>query len=347
MYDYRTPLKKRGSAPARRSSSHATPRRQQAIAHSRRLHDASRRPASRSTSAVTSIATGSFSWLSWLIGFGLLSVVLIITYLVTFNIVLPNLVPVVKDEVLVLSPSFPLEPGQMITIVRLVPQSRRLVLIQGMLPNSGLNTELAAQLPLSWQLGAPVDRYVEIETPLHIDQPSTLTATFWNLVQNQKNNQVSIRDRVSWWLLARSAGQSQTTTHLIEKPTQWSQARRLLQADRENHQCSIAIINTTTQKGLATQLSSILEEAGQVVVKVADTRETGEQTKLLVDQASTECLPVAAHLTSFITLTGASDPALQAPILQDGLLNQYRAPIVVTIGSDLSTVLDQWSKIGQ
>jgi len=323
MYDYRTPPKKRSSLPSRRSKPLSLA---QISSHSR----TQRRPTHSASSPVSTSAPLSF--LSWIIGLSLLGVVLLIGYLLTFSIILPNLLPVSHDEIVVLTANYPIAKNQPVTLVRFIPQSRQLVVAKGVLPQLGLTDEELSQVLLSWQLGVPVDRWLT-SGEAELDSSPVVTI-FWELLLDQKANNISVKDRLSWWLLVRSLPQSQITTVSATDQKNWSRAQRSLLEGRDTSQCPVAIVNTTTQKGIATQLSTILEAGGNVVIKVTDTQEIAEQTQIQVDDRATECLLIGQRLVSFITQTGESDTS-QRLKTEAGLVAQYRAPIVIRVGKDL------------
>lgn len=337
MYDYRTPPKKRGQVQLRRSPAagrSVTGRRSTTRSNRRPASTISKRSIPRPTRSEPLI--GSLG--SLITGIGLLGVAVMVMYVLLVQIILPSFFQVSRDQVLLLTSSATVEAGQPISLVRMSPVQKKLVIVHGTAP-----TNLAdIQIPLSWQIGVPVDQMIQVEAE-SIETKAELVTVFRSFVTQGSQNPLTFRERMSWWLFARSVPRPQVRTYEIETTGDWATARRYLIEGRASSACPVAVLNTISKTGAASQLGSLLEQAGLIVIKVGDNQDMSEKTEIILDETASNCLQEAEWISQFVNASG--DVAESQTIQQSsGIMSQYRAPIVLKIGYDLAPWLDGYSQ---
>lgn len=92
--------------------------------------------------------------------------------------------------------------------------------------------------------------------------------------------------------------------------------------------CPIALINTTSESGLATTLANILQKSSYSVIKKDNNQDNLSQTKILYDPNVVGCVPVLDKLSKF----------LPSSLLEknEEVISNYRAAVVVYVGQDLA-----------
>lgn len=333
MYDYRTPPKKRGTLQQRRTASASG-------AHRRGLGSTARHQKSlvrRLPSAPSAqVASQRRSFWSVLIGCGLLLLAGYVSYVLFFQMLLPNLLPVEQERVLVLSPTKSISTGQPITVIRISPGVRRMWVVSGVMPTG------ADGIPLSWRIGVPIDQVVPVSVNGQATTRSDISDALWQVIWSRSETGVPLRDALSWWLFSRSVPRANATFTQLETSDEWQSVRRSLTDGVATGTCQVAVVNTTGQAGLAGELSALLERSGFIVIKVGDTQELAEVTEVMVDESRPDCALEAGRVTAFIDVTDSSD--LQ-PVYSTkaGLVGRYRTPIVITVGSNLVPALESWA----
>ena len=105
------------------------------------------------------------------------------------------------------------------------------------------------------------------------------------------------------------------------------QAALVRLVSRSELACTLAIVNTTEESGLAHQLATVLEQSGVRVVRTTDTAELREQSQLISDASRSECAWIVPLVQAWFFT-----PLEQKPSSE--VTNEYRAWGVVFIGAD-------------
>lgn len=91
--------------------------------------------------------------------------------------------------------------------------------------------------------------------------------------------------------------------------------------------CSVAVVNATGENGLAREVANVIETTGALVVRVDDTQEGQEQTKIYYTKNQDDCEQLAQSISGVFY----QKPEI-LPIEQLENFQQYRAEIVTVIG---------------
>ncbi|MDA1079762.1 MAG: LytR C-terminal domain-containing protein [bacterium] len=121
--------------------------------------------------------------------------------------------------------------------------------------------------------------------------------------------------------------QSSTISSSLEEVQAQLQSAMVRSTSRSELACTVAIVNTTTESGLARQLATVLEQGGVRVVRITDTSNTEERSRFVMDADRTECAWIEPLVRSWFF----SDLEVQQKSETE---QSYRAWGVVFIGSD-------------
>jgi hypothetical protein len=267
----------------------------------------------------------------------LLAVMLGSVYVLLLQVVLPNFFPVLDDQNLVMSSTEVPTAGQPLSIVRLSPSTKRISIVHGIVPPQAPDV----QLPLSWQIGVPLDKTIEV-TDAELTSKSDVVRVFKDLLGESTNSDFPLRQRISWWLFTRSIPRANVRIIEVESSSDWSAARRPLTDGRASQACPVAVLNTISKTGAASQLSQLLERTGLVVIRVGDTPDLKEVTEVVLDEASLNCQTEAEWIGQFVDTTATDSVKVS---IEPGVFAQYRAPIILKIGRDLEPALDSLAQI--
>lgn len=210
------------------------------------------------------------------------------------------------------------------------------------LPEEYGEYELGAVLPLLDLEGKPMAYKravfsriltIPVSSFLAIDEPVAVAADFSQLRSVlQRTAFKKLRQLELPWqeiaLLPLLKDQQITTlsTSLEEMRAQL-QAAMVRSVSRSELACTLAIVNTTEESGLARQLATVLEQGGVRVVRITDTSKIEEHSRFLMDTNRTECAWIVPLVRSWFF----SDVSVE----QESEAEQsYRAWGVVFIGSD-------------
>lgn len=91
--------------------------------------------------------------------------------------------------------------------------------------------------------------------------------------------------------------------------------------------CSVAVVNATGENGLARQVANLIETTGALVVRVDDTQEIQEQTKIYYTKNQVDCEQLAQSISGVFY---QKPEILSIEQLENS--QQYRAEIVMVIG---------------
>lgn len=266
--------------------------------------------------------------------------------------VLPIVLPVARDTHLVLEVPISSERVNTYLFALSVADHRvKVTDLPGLLPMSDSTQAATLQrwslaslqespLPkraaLSRALGIPIDQVLTLPfTPaLGSSWANSMTSSdqakkmWWQIVNISKMRiEESRRSRWSWWaFLATTRGEKWE----FFRPTdteEWATLRPKLQRAAAYTRCTVAVVNTTTERGLATELSEILENAGMKVMRVTDSSTKEAVSRIILDPAAPECQG-QAELVSVVS------PERIVVVHSDQLPKLYRANIVWLVGEE-------------
>ncbi|NCN82472.1 MAG: LytR C-terminal domain-containing protein [Candidatus Pacebacteria bacterium] len=174
---------------------------------------------------------------------------------------------------------------------------------------------------------------VPVSSFLAVQEPVTVAADFSQLcrVLQRTAFEKLRRFELPWQEVALlpllKNQQVETLSTSLEEMQAQLQTAMIRSVSRSELACTLAIVNTTEESGLARQLATVLEQGGVRVVRITDTSQLQEHSKLLMDTNRTECAWIVPLVRSWFF----TDIAVE----QDSEAEQiYRAWGVVFIGSD-------------
>ena len=109
----------------------------------------------------------------------------------------------------------------------------------------------------------------------------------------------------------------------------WLKVRRQLSLQEVNPDCSVAVLNTTDVAGTGSMITQVLENAGITVIRLSETPDRLDQTKLLVARPAPFCLSVISQIQPLFPLDVKQEVSTE-------IMSKYRANIVILIGQDFA-----------
>jgi hypothetical protein len=181
-------------------------------------------------------------------------------------------------------------------------------------------------------LGQVVDGVVESGEGVLMDTAPQLASIMSRDLMMHPLNVWSNKQHLQLMTIAGQMAQNQLEQREMNSLAEWQKytsQQALIQPDST---CPVAVVNTTPTSGLATKLSTIVEGSGYTVIRIADTTQNLEQSQVLVDPTTVNCLSHAERLTHILPQAGE--------IIADGeQAATFRAKIVILLGNDVSQVL--------
>lgn len=101
-----------------------------------------------------------------------------------------------------------------------------------------------------------------------------------------------------------------------------------LEFDEDASDCSVALINTTAKNGLGKDIAELIEKNGFRVVKIDDSEENREESKIFLAQNEARCAQLSESLYRVLPANGKIN-------LDESFFAQHRADIVIFLGNDL------------
>ncbi len=194
---------------------------------------------------------------------------------------------------------------------------------------------VARQSELSLALGLPLDEVVwltpeqaALMTNLHAPlSPQTGRDWWWQVARLAGDTQ-----HWSWWAFAHRTNDDrfevEDAQHLATTQA-WQSYRQKVSRASAFVQCPIAVVNTTAKRGLATELTTILDTAKMHVVRISDVSTVAEQSRVLVDPDAIECFDQARLVAKLSPLNNKIEQ-------DEAIPRQYRAKIVWLVGADIA-----------
>lgn len=172
-----------------------------------------------------------------------------------------------------------------------------------------------------------VDEVLVTPAVSDVTQSRRVENTLWQEM-NQKPVQNWLRlVPLRLWVFSRTVPLSQQRWLEVDTPAQWDRTKFQLQLGSQFTQCQVGVINTTQERGLATRMSSFIEESGYPVVRLTDNRDNLVTSIIYVDPSLSECQAEAARLSQLLP-----QPTIEA---NADVVHQHRAQIVIFLGQDV------------
>lgn len=181
----------------------------------------------------------------------------------------------------------------------------------------------------TYALKIPIDGVVSFSENSHLTESPKISSLLWKLLTFKFHSQISFVDRLRLYQFALKVGQAQTTSHQIDSLAEWQKIKAQFRFSSLGNDCAIAVLNTTQTAGTGLSIAQVLEESGVSIIRLTDTPDQLEQTKILVNQKPPFCQEVVNQLGSLF-------PFATKVEVNSKTMNTYRANIVVLIGQDFA-----------
>jgi hypothetical protein len=133
-------------------------------------------------------------------------------------------------------------------------------------------------------------------------------------------------DLLWWWWQLSAAPNSKVEFREFVSISDWLEYDLVGDLQLNSQPCSITVVNTTQETGLATKLATIFERSGLFVARLTD-NQSGVSNSLLLTSEPEQCSQVIQTLQ---VLT----PNSQNVVVDKDASNKYRADVVFFVGKD-------------
>ncbi len=184
----------------------------------------------------------------------------------------------------------------------------------------------------SHALGVVVDEVVAVEGLTKSDAEQKELHTLLQPLMWSTTSGLSWQERVTLFMTAK--GFRANEIHLDKKNNLLDSLKGYaLITESDAQECQIAVVNTTTTPKLASGVSQLLEMAGAMVVRVGNDTNKLEKSVFFVKSESPACSRV-------ITKAQHVFPYLPEVVLDAAKTQQYRANLVLMVGTDLGQAVE-------
>jgi hypothetical protein len=144
-----------------------------------------------------------------------------------------------------------------------------------------------------------------------------------------QDHDTSWLDKFLWLSWLKQLSDRELRIHTVTTQAEWHrlQDETALNSDL-TEQCLTAVVNATGQNGWASTTSVMLENTGLVVIRVTDTPDRADHSKLLVSPKAAERCDVLVELLK------KSWPSSLQVVMDEAQTDHYRASLVLVVGED-------------
>lgn len=135
-------------------------------------------------------------------------------------------------------------------------------------------------------------------------------------------------EQVWWWWHFQNLSSTKLAERTFSDLEQWRKYELQRDIKVNTQPCSIAVVNTTTKQGFATDIGEILERSGLFVARLTTTT-TNTQNSLLLTNGDVAC-------ESVISVLQQLTPNSRESVVDEAAATRYRASVVLLLGADLS-----------
>ncbi|MEN8253671.1 MAG: LytR C-terminal domain-containing protein [Patescibacteria group bacterium] len=172
----------------------------------------------------------------------------------------------------------------------------------------------------SYSLRILVKQVIALERVPEIESQSQVKQLFLDLCLD-RYGKISFEDKFKLLRLLFRVDNLAVEVENIDKPEE-------LNLDEDSAGCSVSLINTTQKNGLGRDMANLIEKNGFRVVKIDDDSETREESMVILARNESNCKELSGLLYTIL-------PSDKKPKFDESLFSQYRADIVVLLGTDL------------
>jgi hypothetical protein len=181
----------------------------------------------------------------------------------------------------------------------------------------------------SWGLGALIDQVEVSKTDLVLENQQQLRQLLLSAIKKNWHHREELISLLEVYFFARS---TPIERFKVLSSLESQQQLEAFSASMVYEECLTTIVNTTSQVGLASWLSSVLEQSGISVIRVTDQNGPYQLSTFSYDEQNQTCAAVVKRAQ--VAFPGEV-------ILQEnlGLQREHRADLVIFIGEDLAKLL--------
>lgn len=195
---------------------------------------------------------------------------------------------------------------------------------------------------MTFQFGIPVEHVVMLPEKKQNVDIDLLANSFWNQMLFKEVSTFSYLDRVkAWWYLTHVRKDKMTSIDMLSSGLIHGDVLDIIKSDQiisqvfpdpkiREEQISVAIVNTTNEAKLGTRLGRIFFNMGINVVRVTDSKDSYEKTKLVYSYNDHKNF-LATKIIQNIFVIPKDNVFKEAPITEE-----YRADLVLLIGEDIA-----------
>ncbi len=187
------------------------------------------------------------------------------------------------------------------------------------------------QAAFSYGLGEIIQGIGEAPDAMWDTQPDKLKTSLVQALRSQKFTSLSVKDQLILFLYTTQLSTDKIEVHEVSSLEKWADVRQQLTLAFPEPECSVAVVNTTSQAGLASTISQVIEQTGYPVIRVTDSKTNLAKTHIFYATEPTNCSVQAESISQVVPF--------EVEIAPDTAMTQlYRASIVVEVGQDVSQV---------
>ena len=194
------------------------------------------------------------------------------------------------------------------------------------LEHKKLDFKLAA---MSWGMNTVVDSIVDIKPSATISNKKQLQQQLWGATFNHLTTPRELIELLKAFFFTRSVPVEQIT---FEDRVTSVNELDILDNVVLYEDCSVAVVNTTENIGLASKMSAILEKNGVVVVRVTDQNSPYQLSTFSFSADHGSCQSLSKRLQVLF-------PSEVSQQQHDQLQQEYRADLIIFIGKDLGSLI--------
>lgn len=197
---------------------------------------------------------------------------------------------------------------------------------------------------MAFQFGIPVEHVVmsnEKKQEVNID---LLANSFWNQMLFKEVSTFSYLDRVkAWWYLTHVRKDKMTSIDMLSSGLIHGDELDIVKCDQiisqvfpdpkiREEQISVAIVNTTDEAKLGTRLGRIFFNMGINVVRVTDSKDTYEKTRIVYSYNDHKNFLATKIIQNIFVISKDN-------VFKDSqVAEEYRADLVLLVGEDIAKV---------
>lgn len=170
-------------------------------------------------------------------------------------------------------------------------------------------------------LGLPLDQVVALE-------PAGQTSDWQDIFNNQLRSQVFNK---TWWQLRFILDSDEMLVAAdIQEAIKHTYSDSSIISAKSTQNCPIAVSNATKTSGLAAYTTTLIENIGGLVIRVATEYDQQDRTRILYSSDYPGCQDVAEILARFF-------PSVEVLPDEQNLTGDYRSRILVLLGDDMDS----------